>query len=280
MSQTIPAPKSPTATTPPSRPFPRRRVPLKSAGRGKSVPLRGLTPLVGGLLLWQILGVDQSVFFPRPSTWAAQVAVLFDAGALLPAVGATLRSLMISLAIATLVGALLGILVGASKKLDRALGPTLEFFRATPSSAMVPIAVLLLGYSTTMQTSVTVLAAMWPILLNTRTAMREINPTLMDVAAIFHMPWYRRVRTIVMPAVATAILLGVRVGTPVAIIVTLLVEILTGIPGLGALLAQSQQEYNSAASYGLLVLIGILALAFNAIIAAIESYFTRHLPPA
>lgn len=248
--------------------------------RSNAVPLRGLTPLILGLLLWQLLGSDDSPFFPRPSTWVEQIIDLNNQGVLLPALGATLRSLLLSLALATIIGSALGILVGASRFLDRALGPTLEFFRATPSSAMVPIGVLLLGYTLTMKTSLTVLAAIWPILLNTRAAMRELNPTLLDVAAVFKMGWLRRVRTIIMPAVSTAILLGIRVGAPVAIIVTILIEILTGVTGVGALLAQSQQEYNSSATFGLLVLIGIVALIFNFCIASIESFFTRHLPSA
>lgn len=248
--------------------------------RGSSVPLRGLTPLVVGLILWQVLGTDDSPFFPRPSAWVAELVDIYTSGELLPALGSTLRSLALSLAIATIVGGILGVLVGASRFLDRLLGPTLEFFRATPSSAMVPIGVLLLGYTLTMKTSLTVLAAIWPILLNTRAAMRELNPVLLDVADVFRMSWSRRATTIILPAVSTAVLLGVRVGAPVAIIVTLLVEILTGVTGIGALLAQSQQEYDSAATFGLLVLIGIVALLFNMLVAAIESFFTRHLPPA
>lgn len=244
-----------------------------------AAPLRGLTPLIVGLVVWQIFGDPDSPFFPPPSTWATAVSGLYADGTLLPALGATLRSLVISLAVATIVGAVIGILVGASKFLDKALGPTLEFFRATPSSAMVPIGVLLLGYTLTMKVTLTALAALWPILLNTRAAMREINPVLMDVASAFRMTPWRRVQTIIMPSVSTAILLGIRVGAPVAIIVTLLVEILTGITGIGALLAQSQQEYDSESTFGLLVLIGIVALVFNFLVTSIESFFTRHLPP-
>jgi ABC-type nitrate/sulfonate/bicarbonate transport system permease component len=252
----------------------------RRAKRSKnSVPLRGLTPLIAGLALWQIFGDPDSPYFPPPSTWVVAVADLFADGMLLPALGATLESLLLSLLVATVVGAILGILVGASRFADRALGPTLEFFRATPSSAMVPIGVLLLGYTLTMKVSLTALAALWPILLNTRAAMREINPVLIDVASAFRMTPWRRIQTIIMPSVSTAILLGIRVGAPIAIIVTLLVEILTGVTGIGALLAQSQQEYDSEATFGLLVLIGIVALLFNFCITSIESFFTRHLPP-
>ena len=256
---------------------PKRSQKLKK--RGNNVPLRGLTPLVVALLLWQFLGSDTSPYFPRPSTWVTEIINEATKGELWPALGATLKSLLLSLLVATIIGGLLGILVGASKFLDKVLGPTLEFFRATPSSAMVPIGVLLLGYTLTMKTSLTVLAAIWPILLNTRAAMREFNPTLLEVASVFKMSWVRKVRTLILPNVATAILLGIRLGAPVAIIVTLLVEILTGVTGIGALLAKSQQDYNSAATFGLLVLIGLVALIFNYCIAAIESFFTRHLPP-
>lgn len=256
-----------------------RKVGSGRSRTGSSAPLRGLTPLIVGLILWQVVGSDSSPYFPRPSSWVPQIIGFYSSGALMPAIGATLRSLLISLLIATVVGATLGILVGASRFLDKALGPTLEFFRATPSSAMVPIGVLLLGYTLTMKTSLTALAALWPILLNTRAAMREFNPTLLDVAAVFKMSWARKVRTIILPAVSTAILLGIRVGAPVAIIVTVLVEILTGVTGLGALLAQAQQQYNSAGTFALLVLIGVIALLFNFCIASIETFFTRHQPP-
>ena len=269
--------QAPASTVHPTVPRRALRAP-RLKRRGNSVPLRGLTPLVVGLLLWQLLGSNDSTYFPRPSTWVTQIHDLQSAGDLLPALWATVRSLIVSLTVATVVGAVLGVVVGTSRRLDRALGPTLEFFRATPSSAMVPIGVLLLGYTLTMKVSLTVLAALWPVLLNTRAAMREFNPTLLDVASVFQMSWRRRATTIIMPAVATAVLLGVRVGAPVAIIVTLLVEILTGVTGIGALLAQSQQEYNSAGTFGLLALIGIVALIFNFCVATVESFFTRHLP--
>jgi len=266
-------------SAPTAAPVAKAERPKKLKRRGNNVPLKGLTPLVVALLLWQLLGSDDSPYFPRPSTWVTQLVDLSSSGDLWPALGATMRSLLLSLLVATIIGGILGILVGASRFLDRALGPTLEFFRATPSSAMVPIGVLLLGYTLTMKTSLTVLAAIWPILLNTRAAMREFNPTLLEVASVFKMSWARKVRTLILPNVATAILLGIRLGAPVAIIVTLLVEILTGVTGIGALLAKSQQDYNSAGTFGLLVLIGLVALLFNYCIAAIESFFTRHLPP-
>jgi len=259
--------------------------PRPSRRRGKPrtggiPPLRGLLPLVVLLALWQLFGAEASPYFPRPSSWVDGVQRLQDNGELIPALGATTRSLLVALTIATLVGSVIGIAVGASRTIDRMLGPTLEFFRSTPSSAMVPIAVLVLGFTDSMKTSVTVIAALWPILLNARASMRELNPTYLDVAAMLHMSLARRIRTIILPGVLSAILLGIRVAAPITLIVTLLVEIVTGIPGLGALLSRAQQNYQSAQVYGLLVLIGLLALLVNAVVAGIESWVLRYRPPS
>jgi len=259
--------------------------PRPSRRRGKPrtggiPPLRGLLPLVVLLALWQLFGADASAYFPRPSSWVDGVQRLQDAGELVPAFRATTRSLLVALAVATLVGSVLGIAVGASRTIDRMLGPTLEFFRSTPSSAMVPIAVLVLGFTDSMKTSVTVIAALWPILLNARASMRELNPTYLDVAAMLHMSLARRIRTIILPGVLSAILLGIRVAAPITLIVTLLVEIVTGVPGLGALLSRAQQNFQSAQVYGLLVLIGLLALVVNAVVAGIESWVLRYRPPS
>ena len=74
-------------------------------------------------------------------------------------------------------------------------------------------------------------------------------------------------------------LLGVRVAIPLAIIVTLLVEMLTLLPGIGSLIVRAQREYQSAQVYGLLVLIGMLGFLLNNGFVLIEGFVLRHWPP-
>ncbi len=61
----------------------------------------------------------------------------------------------------------------------------LEFMRAIPPPATVPIAGLLIGYNEPMKLIVVVLAALWPILMNIAAAIRQIDPLLLDVARSF-----------------------------------------------------------------------------------------------
>jgi ABC-type nitrate/sulfonate/bicarbonate transport system permease component len=235
-------------------------------------------PLAVLLAIWQLRGSERSPYFPPPSSWVRGVYRLWSNGSLRPAAVATMTTVALALLVATVVGTTLGIVVGASERADRALGPTLEFARAMPPSAMVPIATLLIGYDQKMKVVVVTLAALWPVLLNVRAGVRRLDPVLLDTARSLRLSWLDRARKCMLPALAPAVLLGVRVAAPVALVITLLVEILTRVGGVGALIAVSQRNYLSAQVYGLILVAGLFSFAVNAAVAEVDAYLFRHRP--
>ncbi|MBW3537324.1 MAG: ABC transporter permease [Actinobacteria bacterium] len=230
------------------------------------------------LSVWELAGSPGSPYFPPPSTWGSALIALWENGVLLAAVVATLTTFSIALGAATVLGAGVGLVVGGSPAADRALGPTFEFARAMPPAAMVPIATLLLGYDETMKVTVVTLAAIWAILLNTRAGVRRIDQTLLDAARSLQLGKLDRIRKVIVPALLPAIFLGVRVAAPIAVVITLLVEILTNVEGVGALIAQSQRTFQPARVYALIVVAGALSFLVNAVLGAIESYVFRYRP--
>jgi ABC-type nitrate/sulfonate/bicarbonate transport system permease component len=246
--------------------------------RGSFPPLRGLLPL--GLLLgiWQIVGSEDSPYFPPPSSWARGLNTLLENGTLRPAAVETMVTFGLSLVIATVLGSVLGIIVGTFKRVDRALGPTLEFARAMPPAAIVPIAVLLLGYEMKMKVTVVTFAAVWSILLNTRAGVRALDPVLIDTSRCLHLGWFDSGRKCILPALMPSILLGVRVAAPVSLVITLLVEILTRVGGLGALIALGQRNYLPAQVYGLILVAGLFSFLVNGLVATLEAAIFRHRP--
>lgn len=244
---------------------------------GSRAPLRGLLPFALLIALWQIFGADKSTFFPRPSTWVVAVVEFAKTGALVEALRATAVTFMTGLLLATIVGVFLGILVGSVPFIDRMLNPLLEFIRATPSSAQVPIFVLLLGYGESMKLTVVVLTALFPILLSTRSGMREMNPVLGDVSRTLHLTSYERVKKVIIPSLFSSILTGVRIATPVVLIVTLIVEILTQVPGLGGSLSLAQHHYQTSLAYGLIIITTVVALVVNIVIGMVDERLFRHL---
>jgi len=240
---------------------------------------RGLLPLVALLAVWQLLQTGNSPYFPPPSDWWNGLVLLAKSGRLYPALSATTLTLLLGLVVAVTMGAGVGLLMGVSPRLNRAVGPLLEFLRAIPPPAIVPVAILFMGYDERMKLTVVVLAAIWPIVLNTSSAAERIHPLLLDVAHSFRLSAVDRMRLIVLPSVVPAILLGIRVALPVTIVVTLLVEILTSIEGIGALMISAQRNFQSSQVYGLLVLIGLFGLLVNDVFAIFEAILLRRWPP-
>ena len=241
-------------------------------------PLRGLLPLAALLGVWELRASPDSPYFPAPSTWMEGLSDLWGNGVLWPAAVQTLSTFAIALAVATVLGTLIGLVVGASRIADRALGPTLEFARAMPPAAVVPVATLLIGYDATMKVTVVTFAAVWSVLLNTRSGVRALDPVLLDTARCLRLKPFDRSRKCVFPALLPSIFLGVRVATPVALVITLLVEIVTRVDGIGALIATAQRNYLAGQVYGLILVAGLFSFMVNGLVSAVQAYAFRNRP--
>ena len=242
-------------------------------------PLRGVLPLLLLLAGWQLAAPRQSPYFPPPISWWMSLETLIHNGKLYPALAATVLTFALGIAIACVLGGALGLLIGVSRGARRALGPLLEFCRGLPPPVIVPVAVLLLGYAESLKLLVVVWVAMWPILLNVAAAAERVDPLLRQVSRSFHLTPFASLRKIVAPSVIPPFLVGVRVAVPLAIIITLLVEMITMLPGIGSLIVTAQRDFRSAEVYGLLVLVGLVGFVLNNFFVVIEDLLLRRFPP-
>lgn len=229
--------------------------------------------------VWQLIGLaHQSVFFPPPSQWISQTSTLASGGGLWTAVRQTLVTFVLSLIIATVIGTALGLLIGRSPLLERLLGPLLEFFRFLPGVTLVPLAVLFVGYTQSMELYVVVFGAIWPVLLQVRLAAREIDPVLLDVRRALRLSRFDAFRKIMLPSVAPGIMLGVVITAPLTLVLALVVEVSTQVSGIGKLLETAQQSFLAAEVFGLIVIVGVIALVINVLLSLISARLFRYRP--
>lgn len=241
--------------------------------------LLGFLPLVVGLVVWELIpSAEGSPFFPPPSEWLEALRTQHGLGEILSELWATLRTVVIGLLVAMVVGAVIGITIGFFRVVRLSLSTTLEFLRALPAPVIIPIAVLALGQTETMKVFCVAFASVWPVLLNSAAAAGSTNPLLLDVGRTLQLTRGEQVRKIVLPATVPAILLGVRVALPVAVILTILIEMLGSNQGVGSLLIEAQRAYQSADAFGLLLVVGIFGFALNALFAGIGWLFLRRWP--
>ncbi len=235
--------------------------------------LRGLLPIAALLIVWQLTTSDASLSFPPPDEWLKAIARMHDDGVLSPAVLHTLGTYACGLVCAVVIGGVVGIAIGWSRLIDRALTPTIDFIAAVPGAALVPVAVLLLGPGELSGVVAVALIVSWPILLNTATAVRAIPAVRLEMSRTIGLSLPQRWGKVIVPSLIPGLMLGVRVAASLAVIITLLVDIFGAGTGLGRLLVESQQRFDAAAAWGLLLIVGV----FGYLMSLLLSWLARRI---
>ena len=242
-------------------------VSVQSAVAQPPSTLRGLLPVAALLATWQLFGNGDSLFFPPPSEWLKALGRVHASGSLTPAVAQTLSTYVLGLTFAVAIGCVVGVAIGASHRIDRALSPSIAFLAAVPGAAVVPVAVLFLGPSQLSGVVVVALIVSWPVLLAAATAMRTVPVVRLEMSYTLGLTPLHRWGKVILPSLTPGILLGARVASAMALIVTLLVDIFGVGAGLGRLLIESQQRFEAATAWGLLLMIGTFGYVTSALFA-------------
>jgi ABC-type nitrate/sulfonate/bicarbonate transport system permease component len=117
---------------------------------------------------------------------------------------------------------------------------------------------------------VVALIVSWPVLLAAATAMRTVPVVRLEMSYTLGLTPLNRWGKVILPSLTPGILLGVRVASAMALIVTLLVDIFGVGAGLGRLLVESQQRFETATAWGLLLLIGAFGYLTSAFFAWLD----------
>ena len=240
--------------------------------------LIGLAVPVALIVTWQLLAdarVLSPVFFPAPSRAIGVLVERVVDGSIWPPVIATLWRMLVGWLLAGLVGVALGAAIGSSRNAREYLGPTLEFFRPLPASAIIPVAILFLGLSNQMSLAVIAFGAIWPVLLGSVYGFSTIKPRLAEVSAVLEMSRAEYFRHIALPSALPDILSGARISLAIALILSVVVEMQAALPGLGQNIMQAQRSFRSADLYAGLIVLGVVGFAVSTVLRLIERRVLR-----
>jgi ABC-type nitrate/sulfonate/bicarbonate transport system permease component len=205
----------------------------------------------------------QSDSLASPSAVAAALVEAFKDGSVLTATRDTLISAFAGLAIGGAVGLACGIALGIFRIFDRLMEVTIEAIRPIPSIALLPIALIALGFGYRMEIVIVAFACLWPILILSRAAIGGIEPRLIEVSRALRLSPADRVRKIIIPAALPRIFLAFRLAAGIALIVAVTVEIAINPIGLGAAIMTAQQALRPDLMLAYLLWIGAVGYALN-----------------
>ena len=205
----------------------------------------------------------QSDSLAPPSAVAVALVEAFQDGSVLIATRDTLISAFAGLLIGGAIGLAFGIALGIFHIFDRLMEVTIEAIRPIPSIALLPIALIALGFGYRMEIVIVAFACMWPILILSRAAVGGIEPRLIEVSRALRLSPADRVRKIIIPAALPRIFLAFRLAAGIALIVAVTVEIAINPIGLGAGIMTAQQALRPDLMLAYLLWIGLTGYVLN-----------------
>ncbi len=212
---------------------------------------------------------------PPSAVAAALVAGLAD-GSLLAATRDTLASAFGGLAIGAALGLTLGVLFGSVKSLDRLMELAVELLRPIPSVAVIPIALVALGFGYRLEIAIVSFACLWPLLVLSRAAVVGVEPRLIEVARVLRLGPIARVVKIIAPAALPRIFVAFRLAAGISLVVAVTVEIAVNPMGLGYGIMTAGQALRPDAMLAYLLWIGIVGFSLNAALVFAQNRLFGH----
>jgi ABC-type nitrate/sulfonate/bicarbonate transport system permease component len=227
------------------------------------------------LVAWQAWTVHaDSQYFPRLSTILVQFREMWLFSQFGTHVVPSLERIVLGFGIAVVVGIALGIPLGLSRWGRLAAMPHIEFWRAIPPPALLPISVVLLhSIGNVQKVSFIAFFCVFPILLNTIDGVRGIDPTLIDTARSYGVRGTERIRRIVLPAAMPQIAAGMRISLALAVIIMVVAEYFSSTSGVGYVLLISKNTFQMGPMWAAIVLIGLLGYLLGLLFAIAERHF-------
>lgn len=232
----------------------------------------GVVLLVLLLVLWQVSAVYwvSSTSWPPVTDIARAMATGLGNGELAQVFGSTLWRMAAGFAIGATLGVLLGMAMASFPLVDAALRSLVELLRPIPMPAIVPPLILLLGIDHAMKVFAVAFACFFPVLVNTVGGVRAVDPTALDVARTFQVGRLRALRTVVLPASLPFILAGMRTSLALALIVSVVAEMIAGSEGIGYYIMTMQYAMRPGDMYAAIFLLAALGYSLNLILLGIE----------
>lgn len=244
---------------------------MKSSWRYK------LLPLVGPLLLFLLWQTAVSakwlnpVLLPSPSETVSYLFSKLADGSMNQDIGATLYRTLMAFFVSAVIGVPLGVMLGSSERLYRSVEFLVDFFRSTPSSALIPLFMLIFGITDTNKIAIAAFAAVLVILFNSAYGVMNAKKTRIMAAQVMGVSRWHVFKDIMLMESLPQTFVGLRTGVSMALVIVIVAEMFIGSEtGLGHRIIDAQQLFNIKDMYASILITGAFGYLLNLAFLLIE----------
>lgn len=245
---------------------------------------RGGQHFIGVVLLFALWEAAALAGWIKPQDLAAPTVVLSTGahmvrdGVLTSVLWASFQRVFWGLLIGVPIGAGLALAAGLSRLGENLIDGNVQMLRFVPIIGLESLFVLWLGVGETAKISLITLGVMFPIYINTFSAIRTLDPGYLELAQVVGLGRWARIRRIVLPAALPGFLVGLRMATAVAWLLLVFAEQINASSGLGYLIVQAQTFFQSDVIVVCLVCYAVLGLVTDGLVRLLERALLRWQP--
>jgi NitT/TauT family transport system permease protein len=240
-----------------------------SPARLRSIRRTTVTLLVAAALYEAVArsGMFPAVLLPTLPKVATALASSLADGTMLHHAGATLYRVMLGFTLAIVTGIPLGILMARFRPIENFFLPLASALMPIPSLAWVPVFILWFGLGNAVSILVVFYAATFPILLNTWSGVRSVNPLWLRAAGAMGANEQALFWKVIIPGASPFIITGLRQGFLRAWIAVVGAEALAASDwGLGWVIFDAKEFLNADLMLASLVVIGAIGFVFERLV--------------
>ena len=179
----------------------------------------------------------------------------------------TLARVLVGMALAIVVGLPLGILMGRFKAVENFVLPLASALMPIPSLAWVPVFILWFGLGNTVAVLIVFYAALFPMLLNTWSGVRAVNPIWLRAAGAMGADEHALFWKVIVPGASPFIITGLRQAFLRAWIAVIGAEFLAASDwGLGWVIFDAKEFLNADLMLASLAVIGAIGFLFERLV--------------
>jgi ABC-type nitrate/sulfonate/bicarbonate transport system permease component len=226
------------------------------------------------LIFWEIAAANAffpPMSFPRISAILVSWWQLVISGELPAQLLPSLWRMFAGYFIGVVVGVGLGLLMGYVRFFYNLLEPITEVLRPIPSPAYLPIVILFLGIDDEMKIFMIAFASVFPVLLNTYSGVRSVDPIQLQTARTFGVSGRKLLTQVVLPASSPYIFAGMRISLAVALIVMVISEMVAASSGIGYFILSAQRGFKIRDMFAGVLTLAVLGYVLNRLFLLIEN---------
>ena len=229
-----------------------------------------LLPLIGPILLFLLWQTAVSakwlnpVLLPSPGETLGYLLGALTDGSMNQDIGATLYRTLMAFIVAAIIGVPLGVMLGSSERLYRSVEFLVDFFRSTPSSALIPLFMLIFGITDTNKIAIAAFAAVLVILFNSAYGVMNAKKTRIMAAQVMGVSRWHVFKDIMLMESLPQTFVGLRTGVSMALVIVIVAEMFIGSEtGLGHRIIDAQQLFNIKDMYASILITGAFGYLLN-----------------